>query len=100
VLVIPNQRKGALRKYGVSRAEAERAAWAVDRLGRRWEGAAAINRVLAELDGPWPRLAAIYRFAPAAEVEETLYRWFARNRARFRRFGVTPECEEPGSGCA
>jgi hypothetical protein len=34
-----------------------------------------------------------------AWTEEAFYRWFAVRRSRFHRFGVTPECEEPGAGC-
>jgi len=44
--------------------------------------------------------AAAYRPRPIAAVEEAVYRWFARNRSRFHRFGVTPECDEPSAGCA
>jgi predicted DCC family thiol-disulfide oxidoreductase YuxK len=98
VQAIPNQQRGALARYGVTRAEADRAAWAVDAQGLRLEGAAAVNRVLAEMGGAWPAVAALYRLRPAAATEEALYRWFARHRSRFHRFGVTPECDEPGCG--
>jgi predicted DCC family thiol-disulfide oxidoreductase YuxK len=98
VQAIPNQQPGALERYGVTRAEADRAAWTVDAQGRRLEGAAAVNRVLAEQGGPWRAVAALYRLRPAAAAEEALYRWFARHRSRFHRFGVTPECDDPGCG--
>jgi predicted DCC family thiol-disulfide oxidoreductase YuxK len=100
VLAVASQKRGALEGYGVTRAEADRAAWTVDRAGRRLEGAAAINRVLHELGGTWASLAALYRLQPVAAAEEALYRWFARRRSRFHRFGVKPECDEPGSDCA
>jgi predicted DCC family thiol-disulfide oxidoreductase YuxK len=58
-----------------------------------------VNRVLQEVGGPWSLLAAGYRLRPVAALEEALYRWFARNRSRFHRFGVRPECDEPGSDC-
>ena len=93
VLVVANQKPGVLERYGVTREEADRAAWTVDRNGSRLEGAAAINRVLKELGGGWPVLAAPYRLRPLAALEESFYRWFARNRSRFHRFGVTPERE-------
>lgn len=99
VLVIANQAPGALERYGVTRAEADRAAWTLDRDGARLEGAAAINRVLRELGDGGRRIASVYRLRPAAAIEEALYHWFAKRRSRFHRLGVTPECEEPGSGC-
>jgi predicted DCC family thiol-disulfide oxidoreductase YuxK len=98
VQAIPNQQPGALERLGMTRAEADRAAWTVDAQGRRLEGAAAVNRVLAELGGPWRAVALFYRLRPAAAAEEALYRWFARHRSRFHRFGVTPECDDPGCG--
>ena len=100
VLAIANQAPGALEKYGVSRHDADRAAWTVDVDGRRLSGAAAINRVLHELGGGWRALAALYRLAPLAALEEAIYRWFAPRRSRFHRLGVTPECAEPGANCA
>lgn len=98
VLVIANQKPGVLARYGLSRGDADRAAWTIDPQGRL-EGAAAINRVLREMGGPWPSLASVYRLKPLASLEEVGYRWFARNRSRFRRFGVRPECQEPGANC-
>jgi predicted DCC family thiol-disulfide oxidoreductase YuxK len=99
VLAIANQEPGVLERYGITREEADRAAWSIDRDGRRLEGAAAINRVLRELGGGWSAVAAPYRLRPVAGLEEALYRWFAPRRSRFHRFGVRPECDEPGSRC-
>ena len=99
MLAIASQQPGALERYGVTRAEAERAAWTIDGEGRRLEGAAALNRVLAELGGPWSVPAALYRLPGVGPLEEALYRWFAPRRSRFSRFGVTPECDEPGVRC-
>ena len=98
--------KGQLTKLGLHsiaatfEAEADRAAWTVDGEGRRLEGAAAINRVLAEMPGIWPAIASVYRIHPIGAVEEALYRWFARRRSQFQRWGVRPECDEPEAGCA
>ena len=100
VLVIANQSPGALQTYGLTRPEADRAAWTVDGEGRRLEAAAAINRVLHERGGGWRSVAAMYRLRPVAVVEEAFYRWFAARRSRFHRFGVTPECDEPKADCA
>jgi predicted DCC family thiol-disulfide oxidoreductase YuxK len=100
VLAIANQQPGVLERYGITRAEADRSAWTIDPEGRRLDGAAALNRVLAELGGPWSLLAAVYRVPGIGALEEALYRWFAPRRSRFHRFGVTPECDEPGVRCA
>ena len=99
VQAVPSQQPGVLERYGVSRDEAERAAWTIEPDGRRLDGAAAMNRVLSEIGGPWRAAAALYRVRPLAALEEMFYRWFAARRSRFERFGVTPECEEPGARC-
>lgn len=98
VLAVPSQQPGALERYGVSRDEAQRSAWTVEPDGRRLYGAAAMNRVLHEIGGPWRTAAALYRVRPVAALEEAFYRWFAARRSRFERLGVTPECEDPGAG--
>ena len=98
VLAVANQTKGVLARYGVTREEADRAAWTIDRAGRV-EGAAAVNRVWRELGGGWAALARAHRLRPVAIVQDAVYRWFARNRSSFHRFGVRPECDEPGSDC-
>ncbi len=99
VLAIASQQGGVLERYGVTRTEADRAAWTVDPGGQRLEGAAAINRVLDELGGGWRRVAKLYRVRPVAAAEEAVYRWFARHRSRFHRFGVVPECDDPAADC-
>jgi predicted DCC family thiol-disulfide oxidoreductase YuxK len=100
VLVLPNQSHGALERYRLTRAEADRAAWTIAPDGTRLEGAAGLNRVLHEIGGGWSALAALYRLKPVGAAEEALYRWFVPRRFRFARFGVRPECDKPGSGCA
>ena len=100
VQAIANQKAGVLERYGITRDEADRAAWTLDGEVRRLEGAAAINRVLAEMPGIWPAITSIYRIHRIAAVEEAFYRWFARSRSRFQRWGVRPECDEPEAGCA
>jgi predicted DCC family thiol-disulfide oxidoreductase YuxK len=100
VLAIASQRSGALERYGITREQADRAAWTIDARGRRLEGAAALNRVLEELGGGWKLMARAYRLRPIAAAEEAIYRWFAPRRSRFHRLGVTPECDDPAAGCA
>jgi predicted DCC family thiol-disulfide oxidoreductase YuxK len=99
VLAIANQKPGVLERYGITREEADRAAWTIEPSGRRLEGAAALNRVLAELGGSWSALAAPYRVPGIGALEEALYGWFAPRRSKFHRFGVKPECDEPDARC-
>src|SRR2546430_7688484 len=99
VLAVANQKPGVLERFGLTREEVDRAAWTVDPSGGRLQGAAAINRVLDEVGGGWRALAALYRVRPIAAIEEAFYSRFARNRSRFHRFGVKPECDEPDADC-
>jgi predicted DCC family thiol-disulfide oxidoreductase YuxK len=57
------------------------AAWAVEPGGRRFEGAAAINRVLRELGGAWPALSSVYSIPPIRWMEDRYYARVARRRA-------------------
>ncbi len=55
--------------------------WAVEAAGRRFEGAAAISRVLRELGGGWAVLGSFY-FVPVFRwVEDRYYVRVARRRA-------------------
>jgi predicted DCC family thiol-disulfide oxidoreductase YuxK len=99
VLAIANQQRGVLARYGITRDEADRAAWIIEKDGGRAEGAAAVNRVMHDVGGGWALVARAYRLRPVAVVEEAVYRWFARNRSRFHALGVRPECDEAGSDC-
>jgi len=95
VLALPNQAPDLIEQYGLTRAEVDRDAWAIDLAGRKWAGAAAINRVLQELGGGWAWLAALYRFAPMRWIEDRLYRWVVVNRSWLSRFwGTEPEWKE------
>lgn len=100
MLAIANQKSGVVARYGLTRAEVDRAAWTVDAQGRKLEGAAALNRTLDELGGGWKAVAALYRVRPVAALEEAAYRWIAPRRSALHRLGVKPECDEPGAGCA
>jgi predicted DCC family thiol-disulfide oxidoreductase YuxK len=100
IALIHAQAPGQRDRFGLSPAETDRAAWAFDRIGRRWEGAAAMNRALRQLDGPWGLLGALYAVPPVRWVEDRVYRWVARNRPLLSRlWGVTPPCDEPGARC-
>lgn len=49
--------------------------------GRRFTGAAAVNRVLRELGGPWRLLGALYLVPPLGRLEDRYYARVARRRA-------------------
>jgi predicted DCC family thiol-disulfide oxidoreductase YuxK len=100
ILVLPNQAPGALGRYGVNRADADRSAWLIEPGGRRLEGAAAITRALEALGGGWRLLAVPGRARAVAAAEEVAYRWVARNRRHLAWLGVIPECERPGAPCS
>jgi len=99
VLAVANQKPGVLQRYGLTREQVDRSAWVIDPSGARLEGAAAMNRVLGELWGYPSWLARPSRLRFVAGLEDAFYRWFAPRRSKFHRFGVTPECDEPGAGC-
>jgi predicted DCC family thiol-disulfide oxidoreductase YuxK len=98
VAALPSQTPGLAERAGLTRAQLNREAWAVDRRGRRYAGAAAINRVLAELPG-WRSVSRLYDLPGIHQGETLFYRWFAANRGRFSRWGAVPTCERPGASC-
>src|SRR5258708_33217206 len=65
VLAIANQKRGVLARYGITREEADRAAWTVGEEGRL-EGAAAVNRVWREMGGGWAAPAPAHPLPPLA----------------------------------
>ena len=98
MLALPNQSPGLLARTRLSREEVDREAWAIDRAGRRYAGAAAINRTLAEL-GRWRLLARLYALPGGRQAEDLAYRWFAAKRGRFARWGAVPACARPDADC-
>lgn len=100
VRAIPSQQPDVVEQYGLTRAQTDREVWAIDASGRSFAGAAAVNRVLAELGGVWLSVARLYRLAPVRWIEDRVYRWVAEHRALFRFWSTTPECEQPGVRCS
>src|SRR2546430_17183129 len=94
VQAIANQKAGVLERYDITRDEADRAAWTVDGEGRRLEGAAAINRVLAEMPGVWPAIATFYRNHPVAAAEAAFLRRIVRLPPRVQGWGDPAACGE------
>jgi predicted DCC family thiol-disulfide oxidoreductase YuxK len=99
VLVLRSQVPGLVEQYGLTRAQTDRALWAVDSTGSTFSGAGAVNRVLAELGGPWPPLARAYRFALIRWAEDRAYGWVADHRSRLWFWTTTPECDQPDARC-
>jgi predicted DCC family thiol-disulfide oxidoreductase YuxK len=79
IAVRPNQEPGLIGSLGLTRAEVDRASWAVDR-GGRFEGAAGISRVLRELGGGWRFLGSLYLVPPLGWLEDRYYQRVARKR--------------------
>ena len=100
VRLVPSQAPGVLEAVRLTRADVDREAWALDREGRSYAGAAAINRTLRELGGPWRVLALAYALPGVKWCEDAGYRWFATHRGSVSRWGVTPACERPDGACA
>ena len=80
VAVRANQEAGLVESLGLTRAEADRASWAVDARGRL-EGAAGINRVLRELGSGWGLLGSLYLVPPVGWLEDRYYGRVARRRS-------------------
>jgi predicted DCC family thiol-disulfide oxidoreductase YuxK len=77
----PSQEPGLIERLGLSQEEVARASWTLEPGGRRFEGAAAINRVLRELGGFWAVLASLYGVPPVRYVEDRYYARVAKKRA-------------------
>jgi predicted DCC family thiol-disulfide oxidoreductase YuxK len=81
IVVRANQEAGLIGSLGLTREEVDRAAWAVEKGGRKFEGAAAINRVLRELGGGWTVLGRLYAVPPIGWLENQYYKRVARKRS-------------------
>lgn len=97
VRAVPFQAPGMLGRFGLTRAEAEAAAWAVTPHGKRYRGAGAVNVALAvALGSRWPMI--LYRLPGLRQIQDALYAAVARYRHRFR--GVRPYCEQHPDACS
>jgi predicted DCC family thiol-disulfide oxidoreductase YuxK len=77
----PNQEPGLIEHLGLTPDDVARAAWAVEPDGKKFEGAAGINRTMRELGRGWALLAALYRLPPIRWIENAYYGRVARRRA-------------------
>src|SRR5258708_31817890 len=96
VLAIANQKRGVLARYGITREEADRAAWVIGPDGVWSEGAAAVNRVWRDMGGGWSVLARAYRLWLLAAGWGAGFPWVGRDRASFPPFRGSPACGRPG----
>ena len=95
MLALPNQTLHVIDQYGLTREEVDRDAWVIDAEGRKFAGAAAVNRVWRELGGIWTWLARLYRFVSIRWLEDGVYRWVAKHREGLSRvWGAEPEWRE------
>lgn len=99
VRLLPSQTPGLIESLGLTRAQADREAWAFDRTGRAFAGAAAVNRTLRALGGAPGILARAYALPGLRWCEDAAYRWVARHRGAFARWGALPACDRPGVVC-
>jgi predicted DCC family thiol-disulfide oxidoreductase YuxK len=101
VLCLPSQTPSLRERYGLTRAQTDSEAWVIElATGRRFSGAAAANRVLAEYGGAWAALASLYQNPLFAWLENRAYRWMAAHRGQLARFySAVPECDQPGVEC-
>ena len=99
MLALPSQTPGLVQQFGLTRAQTDRELWAIEAGGGRFSGAAAVNRVLAELGGGWSWLAGLYRVGPLRWAEDRAYVWVAEHRSSMWFWTTTPECQQPGVRC-
>lgn len=72
----------AVRFPSITTAELREALQLVGPSGERWSGAAAVERIVAELPGGSP-IGRLLRIPLIGALADRLYRWFARHRYRF-----------------
>jgi len=100
VSALPSQTPGILARYGLRRADADRAVWVIAPDGRRAAGAEAVNVALRACGGPLALLGRLGALGPLGWLEARVYAWVAAHRALLSRFySTTPACEEPGASC-
>ncbi|MGH9137008.1 MAG: thiol-disulfide oxidoreductase DCC family protein [Acidimicrobiales bacterium] len=67
---------------GLTEAEADAAAWWVDREGRRYRGHRAVAAALRAIGGLWGVVGLVISVPPVSWLSAATYAWVARNRHR------------------
>jgi hypothetical protein len=89
--IVPFQWEWALTQVGLTRPDAEAAAWVILPTRARLRGAAAINAALDIVFGT--RVCSkMYNHPPTRRLQDRIYDWIAKRRGRF--LGVTPAIEQ------
>lgn len=94
--IAPCQDPIARRRLGIAKERCEEAAWAMDELGKRYRGAAAVNAALSSSLGT-PVPLALYRLPWLRWLEDRIYSLIAAVRARLP--GVRPYCQRYPERC-
>jgi predicted DCC family thiol-disulfide oxidoreductase YuxK len=89
--VLPWQTPNLLERVGLTAEQCSEAAWFIDRSGRQYRGAAAINAALDALGGIFRLVSFAYRLPGLRQIEDAGYAWVARNR--YRLSGNTGACQ-------
>jgi|SRR5215203_7310175 len=96
VTAVPSQKPGICRLVGLTAEECEASVWAVAPDGVRYQGAEAINVVLAVVLGT--RLPhGLYKLALVKWLQDLTYGWVAANRGRLP--GEEPYCSQYPNQC-
>jgi predicted DCC family thiol-disulfide oxidoreductase YuxK len=90
------QQPGTAQRLGVPADRLMQSVWWLDDSGEVFAAAEAANAALSAALGNRLPLR-LYRIPGVRTVQETVYRWVADHRYRFR--GVTPYCESQPAAC-
>jgi predicted DCC family thiol-disulfide oxidoreductase YuxK len=96
VAPVPFQNSQVIRSIGLTRAECEKAAWAIEPNGNRHKGAAAVIAGLSWAVGI-EEMVRLYYWAGFRQIADAAYDWVAANRSSLP--GVRTYCEEHPDEC-
>jgi predicted DCC family thiol-disulfide oxidoreductase YuxK len=92
----PLQSPGAAERLGIPDSRLFQNSWWLDDSGAVYGGAESVNAALSVALGSRLPLM-IYRIPGIRQLQESVYRWVANHRYRFR--GTTPYCESHPVAC-
>ena len=97
VTAVPSQQSAVLDAHGLSREQAEAAAWAIAPDGRRHRGAGAVNAAVAVALGTALPLR-LYALPGLRQIQDRVYAWVTDHRGRLP--GDVPYCDRHPEECA